>query len=104
MRSILKADNVIALSVFFLLVFGLIMITSIGVPKSIDLSAPGVMYPNCGDDNVDCYFLFKNHLVRLAVGLAAFLVAFKLPVRFWKKIAVIFFFAMFIFLLFHNPG
>lgn len=100
MRSILKADNIIALSVFFLLVFGLIMITSIGVPKSIDLSAPGVMYPNCGDDNVDCYFLFKNHLVRLAVGLAAFLVAFKLPVRFWKKIAVIFFFVMFVSLMF----
>ncbi|MBT4055905.1 hypothetical protein HOE67_02225, partial [Candidatus Peregrinibacteria bacterium] len=45
MKSILKADNVLALVVFLLLVFGLIMITSIGVPKSIQLSAPDVLYP-----------------------------------------------------------
>lgn len=94
MKSILKADNVLALTVFLLLVFGLIMITSIGVPKSIQLSAPGVQYPNCGDNGVDCYLLFKSHLFRLGAGLLAFFVAFWLPSKFWKKISVIFFFAI----------
>ncbi len=87
MRKSIKFDTVLALIVLFLLLFGLIMITSIGVPKSIALSAPGVLYPNCGDPNVDCYLLFKKHLVRLAISLVAFFVAYKLPLRFWKKIA-----------------
>lgn len=69
------------------------MITSIGVPKSIALSAPGVLYPNCSDANVDCYLLFKKHLVRLALGLAAFYIAYKLPLKFWKKVAPLLFFA-----------
>lgn len=100
MKSILKADNALSLSIFLLLIFGLVMITSIGVPKSIQLSAPGVLYPNCSDANVDCYLLFKNHLLRLGIGLVAFFIAFKLPLRFWKKIAIVLFFAMFVFLLF----
>lgn len=100
MKSILKADNALSLSIFLLLIFGLVMITSIGVPKSIQLSAPGVLYPNCSDANVDCYLLFKNHLLRLGIGLVAFFIAFKLPIRFWKKIAIVLFFAMFVFLLF----
>lgn len=94
MKSILKADHLLALSVFFLLVFGLVMITSIGVPKSIELSAPGILYPNCSDTNVDCYLLFKNHLLRLGVGLLAFFIAYKLPIKFYKKLSVVFFFAM----------
>ena len=73
------------LAVFLLLIFGLVMITSIGVPKSIQLSAPGVLYPNCGDAEVDCYLLFKNHLIRLGIGIVAFFVAFKLPIKFWEK-------------------
>ncbi|MBT4916821.1 hypothetical protein HON58_00090, partial [Candidatus Peregrinibacteria bacterium] len=86
MRKVLKFDTVLALTVVLLLIFGLIMITSIGVPKSISLSAPGVEFPNCTDEGVDCYLLFKKHLVRLAVGFVAFFVAFKLPMKFWKKI------------------
>jgi cell division protein FtsW len=86
-----KFDTVLALSVLFLLIFGLVMITSIGVPKSISLSAPGVLYPNCSDPGVDCYLLFKKHLVRLAVGMIAFFVAYKLPLKFWKKIAPVIF-------------
>jgi cell division protein FtsW len=100
LKSILKADNTLALAVFLLLIFGLVMITSIGVPKSIQLSAPGVLYPNCGDPNVDCYLLFKNHLVRLGVSLAAFFVAFKLPFEFWKKTSIVFFFGIFFLLIF----
>jgi len=100
MKSILKADHVLMLAVFLLLIFGLVMITSIGVPKSIQLSAPGVLYPNCGDAEVDCYLLFKNHLIRLGIGIVAFFVAFKLPIKFWEKISIILFFGMFFMLTF----
>lgn len=89
MRKTLKFDAVLALTVLFLLIFGLVMITSIGVPKSISLSAPNVLYPNCGDEAVDCYLLFKKHIFRLAVGLVAFFVAFKLPLKFWKGVSPI---------------
>ncbi|MBD3360744.1 hypothetical protein GF366_03005 [Candidatus Peregrinibacteria bacterium] len=87
MSKVLKFDTVLALAVLFLLIFGLVMITSIGVPKSISLSAPDVLYPNCSDPNVDCYLLFKKHLFRLFIGLLAFYIAWKLPVKFWKKIS-----------------
>ncbi|HPU94987.1 MAG TPA: putative peptidoglycan glycosyltransferase FtsW [Candidatus Gracilibacteria bacterium] len=100
MKSLLKADNILALAVFLLLIFGLVMITSIGVPKSIDISAPGVLYPNCSDPNVDCYLLFKKHLVRLILGFGAFFFAFFMPIKFWKKIAIVLFFAMVGFLFF----
>ncbi|MFA6917664.1 MAG: putative peptidoglycan glycosyltransferase FtsW [Candidatus Gracilibacteria bacterium] len=100
MSKAIKFDTVLALTVLFLLIFGLIMITSIGVPKSIALSAPGVLYPNCSDADVDCYLLFKKHLIRLAIGLAAFYVAYKLPLKFWKKIAPLLFVATVIMLFF----
>lgn len=90
MRAINKAfkfDNVLALTVLFLLIFGLVMITSIGVPKSISLSAPDVLYPNCSDEAVDCYLLFKKHIFRLGIGILAFMIALKLPTKFWKKMA-----------------
>ena len=87
MKKPIKFDTSLALVVLFLLIFGLIMITSIGVPKSITLSAPDVLYPNCSDANVDCYLLFKKHLFRLGVGIAVFFIAFKLPMKFWKKVA-----------------
>lgn len=97
MQSLKKAfsfDNVLALCVFFLLIFGLIMITSIGVPKSISLSAPDVLYPNCSDAGVDCYLLFKKHLFRLGIALIAFLIALKLPSKFWRKTAPALYVAM----------
>ncbi|MCK5641860.1 MAG: cell division protein FtsW [Gammaproteobacteria bacterium] len=84
----LKADNVLLLTVLALLIFGLVMITSIGVPKSIQLSPPNILYPNCSDANVDCYLLFKNHLFRMIVGIFALLVASKISYRFWKKTSV----------------
>lgn len=87
MRKALKFDTTLALTVLFLLIFGLIMITSIGVPKSISLSAPGIDYPNCSDEGVDCYLLFKKHLFRLFIGMVAFLIAWKIPIRIWKKMA-----------------
>ena len=99
MRKAFKFDTTLALAVFFLLIFGLIMITSIGVPKSISLSAPGVDYPNCSDATVDCYLLFKKHLFRLLVGGIAFFIALKLPSRFWKKTAPVLFASVFILLV-----
>lgn len=102
MQSMKKAfsfDNVLALCVLFLLIFGLIMITSIGVPKSISLSAPDVLYPNCSDEGVDCYLLFKKHLIRLGIALLSFLIALKLPSKFWRKTAPFLYVAV-VFLLF----
>jgi cell division protein FtsW len=88
MRVRVNSDHILALTVFALLVFGLIMITSIGVPKSIQLSAPDILYPNCSDDNVDCYLLFKNHLVRLFIGIGALLVFSKIPYTIWRKLSI----------------
>lgn len=77
--------------ILILVCFGLVMITSIGVPKSIQLSAPDILYPNCSDPNVDCYLLFKNHLLRLFIGGICLFIATKIPMKFWKKISVVFF-------------
>lgn len=99
MKNVFKFDTPLFLSVVFLLILGLVMITSIGVPKSIALSAPGVLYPNCSDANVDCYLLFKNHLIRLGIGLFAFYISYKLPIKFWRKIATPFFGAIVLLLL-----
>ncbi len=95
----IKFDTVLGLSVLFLLIFGLVMITSIGVPKSISLSAPDVLYPNCSDSNVDCYLLFKKHLLRLFIGIIAFFFALKLSLKFWRKISI-FLYALVVILLF----
>lgn len=95
-----RGDNVLFLMFLILLVFGLVMITSIGVPKSIQLSAPDILYPNCSDPQVDCYLLFKNHLMRLAVGALVMFIAIKIPHRFWKKISVLFFGGTILMLLF----
>lgn len=93
-------DYVLFLTIFALLVFGLIMITSIGVPKSIQLTKPdGVIFPSCGVDGVDCYFLLKRHVVRLGIGLLAFFIAIKIPHRFWRKVAMPLFFAVFALLI-----
>lgn len=95
----LKADNTLLLIVLGLLIFGLVMITSIGVPKSIQLTAPDILYPNCNDSQVDCYYLFKNHLVRMMVGLAGLLIVSKISHRFWRKSAVFFYAATLVLLL-----
>ena len=100
MKTTFKFDTVLALTVLFLLIFGLVMITSIGVPKSISLSAPGVLYPNCSDADVDCYLLFKKHLLRLGAGMIAFLIAWKTPMKVWKKLAPFLFGATVLLLIF----
>jgi len=84
-------DKVLLALILILICFGLVMITSIGVPKSIQLSAPDILYPNCSDPHVDCYLLFKNHLLRLMIGAVCFFIATKIPMKFWKKISVLLF-------------
>jgi len=95
-----KSDKVLLAITFALLLFGVVMITSIGVPKSIQLSAPDVLYPNCEQDGVDCYLLLKNHIIRVILGLIALIICAKIPFKFWKKIAPYFFVGMIIMLLF----
>ncbi len=95
----LQADRTLLITVLLLLGFGLVMITSIGVPKSIQLTAPDILYPNCSDPQVDCYLLFKNHLLRMIIGLIVLVMAAKIPYRFWKKTSV-FWYAATLMLLF----
>jgi len=83
-----KIDYQLLIITGVLLVIGLIMITSIGVPKSIQISAPGVLYPSCDDPAVDCYLLFKRHLFRMGLGIFAMFVFSKIHFRFWEKISV----------------
>jgi len=94
-----QVDHLLLITVFALLVVGIIMITSIGVPKSIQLSAPDVLYPNCSDDAVDCYLVLKKHLIRVAIGVIAFLAALKINYRFWDKSAPVIFLTSIILLI-----
>ncbi|MBP9718040.1 cell division protein FtsW [Candidatus Gracilibacteria bacterium] len=65
------------------------MITSIGVPKSISLTKPaGSLFPSCGEDGVDCYFLLRRHAMRILAGLVALYVAYRIPLRFWRRVAI----------------
>jgi len=86
-----KSDTILLIVTFGLLLFGVVMITSIGVPKSIELSAPDILYPNCEQEGVDCYLLFKNHIYRILIGIVALFVCAKIPYKFWRRIALPFF-------------
>lgn len=88
MENIKKPDYQLLIYTGILLVIGLIMITSIGVPKSIQISAPHILYPSCDDASVDCYLLFKRHLSRMLIGIAAMFVVAKINYRIWEKFAV----------------
>ena len=84
-----RLDMVLLLTVFVLLVFSVIMITSIGVPKSISLTKPlDVLFPSCGENGVDCFFLLRRHVMRIGVGLIALFIFYKIPVRFWRRVAI----------------
>lgn len=84
-------DHLLLITVFALLIFGLIMITSIGVPKSIRLSAPELLYPNCGSDDVDCYLILKNHATRIAISVLVFIGVLKIHYQYWRRISLGFF-------------
>lgn len=84
-------DHVLLIAVFALLLFSLIMITSIGVPKSIQLSAPDIQYPNCQSEEVDCYLMLKNHAIRLGIAIVIFLIFLKVHYEFWRRVSLPFF-------------
>lgn len=93
-------DYVLIFTVFILLLFGVVMITSIGVPKSIALTKPAdVLFPTCGAQGVDCYFLFKRHFIRLVLGILGMLIVARIPYRFWKKVSIPMFAIMFAMLI-----
>lgn len=94
-----RIDHGLLLVTLALVIFGVIMITSIGVPKSIQLSAPDLAYPDCNNGAVDCYLLIKRHLIRLVIGLVAFLLILKINYQFWKKLALPFFVITFLLLI-----
>jgi len=93
MARLKKYDQVLLIAVLAIVAVGVVMITSIGVPKSIRISAPDLPYPDCADVAVDCYLVLKNHLVRVAIGLAAMMVGWKLNYRIWKHTSFLIFIA-----------
>jgi cell division protein FtsW len=86
----IRGDSMLLLMVLILAIFGLVMIMSIGIPKSMDLTnKANILYPNCSDSNIDCYFLFKRHLIHLMLGGVLFFIMAKIPYRLWKKLSVL---------------
>jgi cell division protein FtsW len=104
MASRSKYDHVLLMLVLLILLIGVIMITSIGVPKSIALSAPPELkYPDCASPEVDCYLLMKNHILRVIASLIMMGIAWRIPYRWWKTVAMPLFglsIAFLVFLLF----
>lgn len=86
-----KYDQVLFFAVIAILIIGIVMITSIGVPKSIRITAPDLAYPDCSNDAVDCYFILKNHVMRVLIGLVAMFIGWKVDYRIWKKLSPLFF-------------
>ena len=84
-----KFDHVLLFAVLAIVIIGVVMITSIGVPKSISLSAPDLQYPDCGDDAVDCYLVLKKHVLRVFIGLLVMFGVFKLNFKHWKKLSIL---------------
>lgn len=90
-----QIDHGLLIAFLALLVIGVVMIASIGVPKSIELSAPDMLYPNCQAEGVDCYLVLKKHVLRVLIGLFALLVVMRIPYRFWERVAIPFFVVIF---------
>jgi cell division protein FtsW len=96
-----QIDYLLALVILCLVLFGIIMIASIGVPKSIELSNTArIPFPTCGQDGIDCYFLLKRHISRVIIGLFFFWGAIKIPINFWRRLAPFAFIATFLILIF----
>lgn len=95
-----QIDYGLLIAIFLLVIVGIVLLSSIGVPKSIQLTKPSdILFPECGVDGVDCFYLVKRHLMRLGIAIGAFLVCLKIPYTFWRKIAVPLFSISFFFLL-----
>lgn len=90
-----KYDFVLLVSILALLSISLVMIASIGVPKSIELSVKlsglKIPYPDCSLKEVDCYFLLKKHVMRVGLGLLLMMLAWRFPFKWIKKSTPIFY-------------
>lgn len=95
-----KYDWVLLSAVLAIVAIGVVMITSVGVPKSIELSAPDIKYPDCADEAVNCYLILKKHLLRVGIGLILMFAAWKLNYRFWKKLSPFFYVLALVLLVF----
>lgn len=86
-----KYDQWLLAAVLAIVAVGIIMVTSVGVPKSISISlknvATEVAYPDCSVEGIDCYLILKNHAMRVLIGLVAMLFVWKMDYRWWKKLA-----------------
>ena len=88
------------LPIILLVGFGIIMISSIGVPKSIDLTKSiNDLYPSCNTPGVNCYYLLVKHLIRVMLGAVALVVASKINYKIYRKYAV-FGFSLMVIILF----
>lgn len=86
MNNAKNFDKVLLATVFLLLIFGLVMISSAGVAYSTTrFDSP--------------YFFFKKQLFGIAVGLIMLFIFQKIDYRFWKKISFPFFITSIIFLI-----
>lgn len=84
-----KYDRILLFAVLAIVLIGVVMVTSIGVPKSIELSAPDLAYPDCSDKAVDCYLVLKRHLYRVALGLVVMMCGWKLNFKMWKNWSIV---------------
>ncbi|MBT6068417.1 cell division protein FtsW [Candidatus Peregrinibacteria bacterium] len=87
-KSYNSVDKLLLFTVLGLLALGIVMIASIGVPKSIQLSAPGIAYPACESAEVQCYLVLKNHVIRVILGIGAMFLAMMIPYKFWRKVSL----------------
>ena len=72
-----RADYVIAIIVFALVIFGLIMISSASVVKSYEITG--------GKSNY--YFLIRQ-LIALGIGLFVWLLFYNINFNVWKKYSI----------------
>ncbi len=92
-KSRFPVDQTLAVIVFTLAVFGLIMISSASVYEShqVYINNPE-LGRDCGDITVNCNdFYFWRQARNIAIALPFWLIATSIPYLFWRKIALPFF-------------
>lgn len=81
-----KPDKILLFTIFALLVFGLVMISSAGIAYSQSRFG-------------DSYFFFKRQLLGVSIGLIALYFVQRMNYKFWKKISFPFFALSIVFLI-----
>ncbi len=74
-RKLHKPDYILAVVVFILIIFGLIMIFS---------ASPVISYTQTGSP----YYFFWRQTIALAVGIIVWVICYLIDYHFWKKIAL----------------